>query len=543
VDTRTIIAIGLFILVYFYFFAPQPQQMPQQVASSTVSDETKPGKEASSKLEASPEAISPELENKIFELESERLRLRINALGQVIYAELPHYSEKVGQPEPVRWNFEEVDYFNEVKLNTSLGPVRWKLVSSDSNSIKLEARIEALILNREISLSDSSYSLNIRDSVHNTGKRSAKISQEVRLFKHVDPDKEVGFFKRMFQPQADILEFVWFQDGSLNTQLTQKLTEPTAVDQAISWGGYSSKYFFLGIIPKSASFDKLVYSMQNQKASESWELMEKQIEPNGSDEYETSLYLGPKKIEELKKLAPDLDHVIQYGNWLGPISRFLLSILLFFYSLIPNYGIAIIMLTIVVKSFLFPLAYKGAVSMKKLQIVQPKMKEIRDKYKSNPQRMQAEMMNLYKTEKVNPVGGCLPLLLQMPVFFALYRVFFASFEMRHAAFFGWIQDLSAFDPYFVTPIVMTGVMFLQQKITPMPGGMGEETEAIKVQKAMYKWMPIIFGGIMLFLPAGLALYILVNALISVVQQFYLNKHLQKLFPEVKKPALSQVNGH
>jgi len=537
VDTRTIIAIGLFILVYFYFFAPQPQQ----VVSPAVNDVEK-SEEGVASIKSSVEPINSELKNKIFELNSERLRLKINALGQVIYAELPNYKEKVSQSEPVSWNFENVNYFNEVILKTSLGPVRWKIVSSNANSINLEAKLDTLILTREISLSESSYSLNIRDSVHNTGKRSAKISQEVHLFKHVDPAKDVGFFKRMFQPQADILEFVWFQDGSLNTHLAQNLTDPTAVDAAISWGGYSNKYFFLGLVPKSASFDKLVYSMRDQKASESWELVEKQIEPNASDDYETSLYLGPKKIEELRKLAPDLDHVIQYGNWLGPISRFLLSILLFFYNLIPNYGIAIILLTIVVKSFLFPLAYKGAVSMKKLQIVQPKMKEIRDKYKSNPQRMQAEMMNLYKTEKVNPVGGCLPLLLQMPVFFALYRVFFASFEMRHAVFFGWIQDLSAFDPYFVTPIVMTGIMFLQQRITPMPGGMGEESEAVRIQKAMYKWMPLIFGGIMLFLPAGLALYILVNASISVIQQFYLNKHLQKLFPVANKPALSQVNG-
>ena len=138
--------------------------------------------------------------------------------------------------------------------------------------------------------------------------------------------------------------------------------------------------------------------------------------------------------------------------------------------------------------------------------------------------MNTETMALYKAEKVNPVGGCLPLLLQMPVFFALYRVFFASIEFRHAPFFGWIQDLATHDPFFVTPILMTALMWLQQKVTPQPP-VGEETEAVRMQRSMMKWMPVVLGAIMVFLPAGLNLYFLVNALVSVLQQFYFNKKL------------------
>jgi YidC/Oxa1 family membrane protein insertase len=209
---------------------------------------------------------------------------------------------------------------------------------------------------------------------------------------------------------------------------------------------------------------------------------------------------------------------------------------------IPNYGIAIILLTILVKLLLFPLAYKAAVATKKIQLIQPKIKEIRDKYKNNPQRIQAETMALYRQEKFNPLGCALPILLQMPVFFALYRVFLNSFEMRQAPFFGWIQDLAAHDPFFVTPVLMAAMMYFQMKITPQPSMQGDESEAVKMQKAMMKWMPIIFGAIMLFLPSGLTLYILINAAISIVQQFFLNKHLLKKFPQVMKPAVSKANG-
>jgi len=143
-------------------------------------------------------------------------------------------------------------------------------------------------------------------------------------------------------------------------------------------------------------------------------------------------------------------------------------------------------------------------------------------------------MALYKTEKVNPFGGCLPLLLQFPIFIALYRLFFVSIEMRHTPFFGWIKDLSAHDPYLITPIIMVALMWLQQKMTPMPPAM-EDNEAVQMQRAMLKWMPLMFGGLMLFLPAGLNLYFLTNAGFSILQQIYLNRHLEMKYPLPASP--------
>ena len=273
---------------------------------------------------------------------------------------------------------------------------------------------------------------------------------------------------------------------------------------------------------------------------ETLQLKNIQVPPSEKRSSQVLFYVGPKEISELEKAGHGLERVIDYGNWIGPISRLLLAILRFFHDIIPNYGVGIILLTFLVKLVLFPLSYKAAVSMKKLSLVQPKMKEIREKFKSNPQRMQAEMMALYRAEKVNPVGGCLPMLIQMPVFFALYRVFFTSIEMRQQPFFGWITDLSQHDPYFVTPVLMTALMYFQQKLTPMPST-GEENEAVRIQKAMFKWMPFIFGAVMIFLPSGLTLYFLVNAFLSIVQQLYLNKKLSYLLPQNQR-ELQQANG-
>jgi YidC/Oxa1 family membrane protein insertase len=321
-------------------------------------------------------------------------------------------------------------------------------------------------------------------------------------------------------------------DGKASRTPLAKITtsSPFEKQELITWAGFSHKYFFFGLIPENASLKTVrVSATPTDKALElkttgDLILNEKQIPPGETTSYTYSYYIGPKQLNELATVQADLQKAIDYGDWIGPIARFLLSILHFFYSLIPNYGVAIILLTILVKMALYPLAKKSAISMRRLQQVQPKMKEIREKYKNDKQRINVETMKLYKEEKVNPVGGCFPLLIQMPVFFALYRVFYASIELRQAPFFGWIKDLAVHDPYFVTPVLMTALMWYQQKMTPQPP-VDDDNEAAKMQRSMMKWMPIVFGGVMIFLPAGLTLYFLVSALITIIQTSYLNKIL------------------
>ena len=187
-----------------------------------------------------------------------------------------------------------------------------------------------------------------------------------------------------------------------------------------------------------------------------------------------------------------------------------------FYSFFPNYGVALILLTLVIRMLLFPLSFASFKSMKKMQKVQPELAKIKEKFKDDPPRMQKETMALFKKAGANPLGGCLPMLLQMPIFFAFYRVLYGAVELVGAPFYGWIHDLSIADPYYVLPVIMAITMFAQQKLTPA-------TSADPTQQKVMMFMPLIFGFIMKDLPAGLNLYIAVSTAFGIGQQLLVYK--------------------
>lgn len=217
-----------------------------------------------------------------------------------------------------------------------------------------------------------------------------------------------------------------------------------------------------------------------------------------------------KEYNYLTALEQNLNNSVDFGIW-GFFAVWILKGLQFFYTFIPNYGVSIILLTLLIRLITFPLQYKSFVSMKKLQLVQPELTKIREKYKEDPARMQKESMELFKKSGANPIGGCLPLLLQMPVFFAFYKVLYGAVELVDAPFMLWLHDLSNKDPYYVLPVLMTGAMFLQQKLTP-------NTITDPVQKKVMMFMPLIFGVIMKDLPSGLSLYIFVSTIFGILQQ-------------------------
>jgi YidC/Oxa1 family membrane protein insertase len=217
-----------------------------------------------------------------------------------------------------------------------------------------------------------------------------------------------------------------------------------------------------------------------------------------------------KDYDYLSTLGNNLQASIDFGMF-SILSIPILRGLQFFFDLIPNYGISIILLTLIIRLLTFPLQYKSFKSMKKMQIIQPELQKVREKYKDNPQKMQQETMLLFKKAGANPLGGCLPLLLQMPIFFAFYNVLRSSVELVGAPFFGWIIDLSQKDPYYILPVAMAGAMFMQQKLTPTPS-------ADPTQQKVMMFMPLIFGLIMKDLPSGLSLYIFVSTLFGMAQQ-------------------------
>ncbi len=242
------------------------------------------------------------------------------------------------------------------------------------------------------------------------------------------------------------------------------------------------------------------------------------IAPGGNGSLATQFYVGPKDVYKLADIAPYLDLTVDYG-WLWPIAKSLFALTHFIHSLVGNWGLAIIGLTLTVKLiFMWPsaLSYKSMAVMKKLA---PKMQEMKEAYGDNPNKLREEMFKLYQKEKANPMLGCLPMLIQTPVFIALYWSLMESVDLRQAPFFGWIVDLSVQDPYFVLPLLMGVSMWVQQKLNP--------PAADPMQQKVFQFMPIIFTGMFLFFPAGLVLYMLVNNLISMTHQYWIYKSLEK----------------
>ena len=237
------------------------------------------------------------------------------------------------------------------------------------------------------------------------------------------------------------------------------------------------------------------------------------------NEFKAGGYIGAKEYSTLVSIDPRLQAVIEYG-WFTFIAKPMFSFLDFLHKYMQNWGWAIVVMTLIVRLVLFPLTYKSMISMNKLKELAPKLKEIREKNKGNPQKMNMQMMELYKKHGANPMSGCLPILLQIPIFFAIYRVLLNAIELKAAPWAFWIVDLSVMDPYFILPIFMGLTMFLQQLITPM-------TIQDPMQAKVMKFLPLIFTFFFLTFPAGLTLYWCVNNICSLVQQWVINKIFEK----------------
>lgn len=244
------------------------------------------------------------------------------------------------------------------------------------------------------------------------------------------------------------------------------------------------------------------------------------IEPDTSKTFSAKLYVGPKIQARLEQVAEGLDLTVDYG-FLWWIGQPIFYMLIFFQSFAINWGLAIILVTIAIKTLLYPLARAQYRSFAKMRLLQPKMTTMKEQYGDDKQKMSMKMMELYKKEKVNPLGGCFPLLIQMPVFIALYWVLMESVQLRHAPFILWINDMSVMDPYYVMPVLMGASMYLMQKMQPVSPTMDP------MQQKMMQMMPVFMTVFFVFFPAGLVLYWLMNNLISISQQLYITNQFNK----------------
>jgi YidC/Oxa1 family membrane protein insertase len=327
---------------------------------------------------------------------------------------------------------------------------------------------------------------------------------------------------------------VAFIDNEFLTIKPKKIEDQDTFTGQVGWTGYTDRYFLTAVMPPKTGDAHLKLQYENEIAESRLVWKMDRIDPGKQGEYDFVYYMGPKSHKVLSQYDNSLKKAINFG-FFDILAKPLLITMNVIHDVIPNYGVAIILLTVLIKLIFWPLGTKSYKSMNEMKKVQPLMMEIREKYKNDKQRMNKEVMGLYKTYKVNPASGCLPLLVQMPIFFALYRMLYQAIELRHASFVGWISDLSAPDRLFhfdfsiplmeapygipVLTLVMGASFLLQQKMTPTAGD--------PMQAKMMMLMPIFMTVLFINFPSGLVLYMLVNNIISMGQQYYTQKKFSK----------------
>ncbi len=307
-----------------------------------------------------------------------------------------------------------------------------------------------------------------------------------------------------------INSFVFLAEGleTINVfekEATADADEIEEFENKVQWFGLDFNYHLFAFILENKGISKVQIRNNHLKTAP--------IEPTNSLNYKV-VFLR-KNYDELMAMGDNLDKAVDFGIW-EVVAVPLLRALQYFYTLFNNYGISIILLTICLRFLTFPLQYKSFKSMKKMQVIQPELKKIKEKFKDNPQKQQQETMALFKKSGANPISGCLPMILQMPIFFAFYKVLFTSVELVNAPFYFWITDLSEKDPFYVLPVLMGLAMFLNMKITP-------STTTDPAQQKVMMLMPVMFSVFMINLPAGLTLYILVSTIVGMLQQLFVFK--------------------
>lgn len=404
------------------------------------------------------------------------------------------------------------------------------------NGDKVEVRLSApetkgLKIDKVYTFSKDSYLINVRFDVTNNSGQPANLSANYNIVRDNSKPEGQGYFTQsyvgpaVYTPEAKFQK-VNFSDLDDDAKSGKNEAEYARQTQS-GWLGMLEHHFMATWIlqPKNGP---TVCSSGNCKIdikrrsdnlySTGVSAPLAAIPANGKAETSINLYAGPQTTSVISNIADDLQLAKDYGkvHWFASPLFWLLNQL---HNLIGNWGWSIIALTIIVKAVLFPLTNASYRSMAKMRAVAPKLQAIKEKYGDDRMAQQQAMMQMYKDEKINPLGGCLPMLLQIPVFIGLYWALFASVELRQAPWLGWITDLSRTDPYFILPLIMAATMFVQTYLNPPPTD--------PMQAKMMKIMPLIFSAMFFFFPAGLVLYWVVNNLLTIAQQWYINKSIEK----------------
>lgn len=391
-------------------------------------------------------------------------------------------------------------------LKDDADKIQVKLTAVDTNNIKV---------NKLLTFHRGSYVVDVAYEIENNSSAPVTTSAYYQFIRDgVDP---VGGSKMVptFTGAAVYTEKEKFQKIAFSDIDKGKVEYPKKSDNG--WIGMLQHYFVAAWMPADKTEREFfTRKIDNRLYSAGVIVAAPTVAPGQRSLISVPLYAGPAE-SNLNDIAPGLGLTVDYG-WLTIIATPLFWVLTFIQGLVHNWGVAIIILTLLIKIVFFPLSAASYRSMAKMRLVAPKLEKIKKQYADDREQLNRAMMELYKTEKINPLGGCLPVMIQIPVFIALYWSILASVELRDAPFFGWITDLSAADPYYVLPIIMGASMLIQSKLNPAPPD--------PMQAKLMKIMPVAFSVVFFFFPAGLVLYSIVNNVLSIAQQWYITRGIE-----------------
>jgi YidC/Oxa1 family membrane protein insertase len=403
-----------------------------------------------------------------------------------------------------------------VKLD---GPTRLE-PGQDKLEVRFVAESGGVRMTKTYTFRRGQYAIDVRHDIENIGQAEVQPSVYLQLMRDGNkPEGESGMYYTFTGP-AVYSEAAKFQKLDFADIDKRKQSHVTSADNG--WISMIQHYFVSAWVPPagkarenySRAVDKNLYAVGTISPLGA-------IAPGASASFQSTLYVGPQEQRALETIAPGLELVVDYG-WLTVIAKPLFWLLQFLHGLVGNWGWAIVLLTVLIKAAFYPLSAASYKSMAKMKEVTPRLMKLREQYGDDKQKLNVAMMELYKTEKINPLGGCLPILVQIPVFIALYWVLLASAEMRNQPWILWVTDLATPDPWFILPLLMMATMWIQYKLNPTPPD--------PVQAKVMAAMPFIFGIMFFMFPAGLVLYWLVNNILSITQQWYVTRQIAAARP-------------
>ena len=362
-----------------------------------------------------------------------------------------------------------------------------------------------------------SYAIDVRYAITNDGTAPWTAFEYGELVRHYE-----AVSRSMWNPETYAYRGPAMYDGTKYSRLTVEPPKPDELPAKAVAGGWAAAmqhHFVAAYVPNPKTEFRYGFDYKNgdYKFSAAGPMLA--VAPGATAETHSTLFVGPKLTKDLEAVVPSLSYTNDYGKWLTPLAKPLFWALSFVHKLFNNWGVAIVLVTLLIKLVFYKLAETSGRSMARMRNLQPRMKDLQERYKDNREELGKHMMELYKKEKINPVAGCLPMVVQIPVFFAFYQVLLESVEMRHAPFLLWIQDLTSRDPYFILPALMGVTMYAQFKMNP--------ASPDPMQQKIFAFMPLVMTATMMFLPAGLVVYMITNMGLSILQQWHINKVVAK----------------